>query len=106
MSRLQQKMVMKLEHMEETATVFLGKPVMVSARFCMVRPRRHWKNKKKRLLKKWMKRYGTVVEARTDADIYPRFILCHPSTLWRFEVKNFMDVIGDTVPEEEHDIHL
>lgn len=106
MSRLQQEMVVKLEHMEQTAFVFLGKPIVMSARFCTARPNKYYKNKKKRLIKKWMKRYGSVTEARTDAVIYSQFILCHPSTLWRFETQNFIDAIGETIPEEEHDIHL
>lgn len=108
MSRLQQKVVVKRETAMDSGLQFMGLPVLTSEYFCFVRPckfRKRFYNK--RLWKKWLKRYGGNWEPREDADICGSFILCHPSVVWRFELRNFVDDTQyQTGQEMKYDIHL
>jgi hypothetical protein len=79
----------------ETEHTFMGKPVFTSEDFCKTIPTRVYKRKNKRLKKKWMKRYGSKMIPRTDAEIWHHYVLCHPNTLWRFKNLAFID------PEEQ-----
>ena len=107
MPGLQQKVVVKKEQATNSGLVFMGLPVYSSNHFQEVRLIKYHKRfRNKRLWKKWYHRYGGLHTPRMDADICGSFLLCHPSVLWRFEAQTFIDAIGDTIPEEEHDIHL
>jgi hypothetical protein len=107
MPGVQQNMVVKREQAVKTDKMFMGMPIYTSIFFCKARPYKfHKRVRNNRLFKKWGKRYGYSMEPRTDANICGTFILCHPSILWRFEVKEFVPVEGTIIQESEHDIHL
>lgn len=106
MSCLQKTMVVKLEDMEQSNLIFFGKPVMTSWKFATKRLRKFRKNKKRRLVNKWMNRYGFELIPRADAEIYSQFILCHPSCLWRFEINQYIDELEPETKEVCDDIHL
>ena len=107
MPRLQQEMVILGKDVAKTDIYFMGKPVWTSEKFVYLYPKKFYgRGRNKRLIKKWFKRYGTTSKPRTDAVIFSHLILCHPDTLWRFETQNFIAPEGETIGENEHDIHL
>lgn len=107
MPRLQQEMVVLGKDVVETDVYFMGKPVWTSTKFAYRVPLKFYKRgRNKRLIKKWIKKYGCWHKPRTDAVIYSHLILCHPDTLWRFNIENFVAPEGTIIGENEHDIHL
>ena len=107
MPRLQQEMVVRGEDVVVTSTWFMGKVVGTSKLFAYKKPKKFYRRgRNKRMIKKWLNRYGSVMVPRKDAVILSCLILCHPDTLWRFNADNFVEPKGENIGVEEHDIHL